>query len=229
MADPVHTHPSGFELADLGASYSRPVEGIPGAIEVIDALSEDECTNVIQACENLGFTPASLTTPAGPVMRLDLRDNYSLMFICNHETLNRLAKRVIDCLPAEIDGWVLDLEAPLNKLFRVYRYEAHQKFAPHLDGSYCSSDTRVSMMTMLVYLNEDFEGGTTTFFPEGRLKLGGPTEQVEPVDVHPVTGNILLFPHGLATQSPLHQGTRHLSEGKYKYVLRTDVMFTMKK
>lgn len=225
MADLIHPCPTGFELADLGGCSSRPVEGVPGAIEVLNVLSEEECTSLIDACELLGFTKAPITTPLGPVMRPDIRDNSRLVFECDTLTADRLAKRIKDVLPVEIDGWVLDQKAPLNTRMRVYRYYAHEKFAPHLDGGFYSSSSRMSMMTMLVYLNEDFEGGTTRFFPEGRLELGGPTDQVDPVDVYPVTGNVLLFPHGLSTLSPLHQGTRHLSEGKCKYALRTDIMY----
>lgn len=217
---------SNFELADLGFSgRSVSVEGVPGATVVQDVLSADECEQLIAGCEKMGFTKAPLSTSSGSVMRPDLRDNDRVMFEFDDETLGRLAKRVSGALPKRVYTWVLDEEAPLNERIRVYRYAAHQKFAPHFDGAFSRSRSKTSMLTMLVYLNEGFEGGTTTFFPDGCLDLGGRPGMVDPVDVLPETGKALLFHHGSSGLSPLHQGTRHVSEGKYKYVLRTDIMY----
>ena len=60
------------------------------------------------------------------------------------------------------------------------------------------------MFTAMVYLNDDFEGGTTDF-------LRGPS-------VVPRRSMLLLFEHEL-----VHQGAPVLRG--CKYVLRTDVMF----
>jgi prolyl 4-hydroxylase len=62
-----------------------------------------------------------------------------------------------------------------------------------------------SLLTLMVYLNEGFEGGATAFHDFG-------------VAVRPRTGMALLFQHRL-----LHEGCE-VSAG-VKYVLRSDVMY----
>ncbi len=72
---------------------------------------------------------------------------------------------------------------------------------------------RWSRLTFLVYLNEDFSGGSTTFYtpaPEqGRL---------EAYSVQPRCGSVLVFPHGGDHGSLVHEGS-HVGKGA-KYVNR---------
>lgn len=91
----------------------------------------------------------------------------------------------------------------MSERFRFYRYNAEQYFKWHKDGYYCRNDDEVSLLSFLMYLNDDFEGGETEF----RWDV-----------VKPETGMALFFPHPL-----LHQGAP-ITSG-IKYVLRTDVMY----
>lgn len=81
-----------------------------------------------------------------------------------------------------------------------------QRFAAHYDGPFRRSDREASELTLLVYLNDDFTGGATAFLQHG-------------VVIRPVRGMALLFQHHL-----LHEGCA--IEAGYKYVLRTDVMYS---
>jgi prolyl 4-hydroxylase len=63
-----------------------------------------------------------------------------------------------------------------------------------------------SMLTFMLYLNGDFEGGETNF------QSG--------VSVKPETGMVLVFRHAL-----FHEGAA-VTSGR-KYVLRSDVMFSL--
>lgn len=47
----------------------------------------------------------------------------------------------------------------LNERFRFYRYDVGQKFAPHTDGAYHSPTGARSLLTLLLYLNDDYTGG----------------------------------------------------------------------
>ncbi|MGC4046428.1 MAG: 2OG-Fe(II) oxygenase [Armatimonas sp.] len=95
----------------------------------------------------------------------------------------------------------------LNERFRFYRYEPGQRFAPHFDGSYRRENGEESYVTLLLYLNNECEGGQTRIeVPEGTY------------EVQPETGLALLFLHRL-----LHEGAPVTSG--VKYVLRTDIMF----
>jgi hypothetical protein len=93
----------------------------------------------------------------------------------------------------------------LNQPLRIYRYEPGQHFGPHQDQSYAGPGGSSSLLTFMVYLNDDFEGGGTAFLDEGRT-------------VAPRTGMALLFQHKV-----LHAGERVLRGTKY--VLRTDVLY----
>ena len=78
-----------------------------------------------------------------------------------------------------------------------------------------------SKLTFLIYLNgdEDFEGGSTTFFLPADER-----GHIEARAVHPQRGAVLVFPHGEVT-SPVHEGSE-ISEGSQKYVIRTDVLYS---
>ena len=73
-----------------------------------------------------------------------------------------------------------------------------------------------SRLTFLMYLNDDFEGGETTFFlPKKDGGLGG-------WKVQPKIGSVLVFPQGNEA-SLLHEGTK-VTNGT-KWVVRTDVLY----
>ena len=84
------------------------------------------------------------------------------------------------------------------------------------------------MYTVVVYLNDDFQGGETTFLGEQpdsfRIDLPssfGADRRVR-ARVRPHMGSVLLFNHDV-----LHEGTP-VGEcgGKRKYLLRAEVMFS---
>jgi Rps23 Pro-64 3,4-dihydroxylase Tpa1-like proline 4-hydroxylase len=97
----------------------------------------------------------------------------------------------------------------LNERMRFLRYDAGTFFAPHEDDSFVRGHER-SFMTMMLYLNEGFDGGSTRFLSE--------EEPHKKYDVIPRTGSILLFQHDC-----LHEGA--MVETGRKYAIRTDVMY----
>ena len=113
---------------------------------------------------------------------------------------NDLFERFKNELPQEIDGWKLK---GLNPQMKIYRYEVGQQFKMHRDIPYRPSDNERSFVTMLIYLNEDYDGGET-FFMDGSIV--------------PETGKCLLF-----QQNILHAGVK-VTDG-VKYAIRTDVMY----
>ena len=74
----------------------------------------------------------------------------------------------------------------LNRRWRCYRYVPGAVYRPHVDGAWPSSgvdgdgkyvydafeDGRASRLTFLIYLNDDFQGGCTTFFTPSALEPG---------------------------------------------------------
>jgi len=82
-----------------------------------------------------------------------------------------------------------------------------------------------SLFTFLIYLNDEFSGGETTFFLPAREE-----GVINAFPVRPVQGSVTMFPHGDANGSLLHEGTGVREEEggagrSAKYVIRTDVVY----
>ena len=65
----------------------------------------------------------------------------------------------------------------------MYRYRTGQKFEPHMDHWYRPSESQITLHTVLVYFNDDFEGGETRF-----------QEQIEQTII-PKSGMVAIFQH----------------------------------
>ncbi len=170
--------------------------------KIIEELyTKEECAAFIRLGEEMGFEESLVRTKQGEVMDKSFRDNDRVVFD-NPELANDLWSRIKDKVPQEFNGWTA---CGLNERLRYYRYKDGQQFKPHIDGAFKRDENEVSMITLLIYLNEDFEGGETMFVLEFE-------------SIKPKTGMVLLFEHKL-----LHSGRPVLSG--VKYVLRTDVMY----
>ncbi|MBX2801320.1 MAG: 2OG-Fe(II) oxygenase [Myxococcales bacterium] len=176
------------------------------AIFTLDGfLDAAECEAHIAWSESRGFGMAPITTADGPVMAPHIRNNHRVMED-RPEVAAALWERLRPMLRVE-DGAHLPAVS-LNERLRFYRYDPGQQFDLHFDGWWAPPGTTLrSLLTLMVYLNEDFDGGRTRF----------PDAEVE---VIPRTGTALLFVH-----RQLHEGAV-VTRGT-KYVLRTDVMFDL--
>lgn len=172
-----------------------------------DFLTAEECAAHIATTENVGYMDAPITTAHGFVMRKDIRDNTRVM-VDDTTLAADLFERARPFLPDRIGAWSL---LGLNERFRYYRYENGQTFRPHFDGSFDRSRSEASFLTFMAYLNDGFTGGDTAFYHnDGRPR----------VRVVPEQGMALVFEH-----QQLHEGAA-VETGR-KYVLRTDVMYTL--
>lgn len=166
---------------------------------VSSLLSPEECRAYIAMTEEIGYGAAPITTLWGEELHDDIRNNTRVIL----DDAARAAH-----LWERVPPWVLRFRngrqpIGLNERFRFYRYDPGQQFATHVDGPYRRDNGEMSLLTFMVYLNDDFAGGATTF---------------DDVTVKPETGMALLFDHSL-----LHSGSS-VEEGR-KYVLRSDVMY----
>jgi hypothetical protein len=114
----------------------------------------------------------------------------------------KMYERSKPVLPAAMDGWQL---CGFNERLRFYRYGPGEYFKWHKDGTFSRSDREESLLTFMIYLNADFEGGATQFKWE---------------TIQPEQGMALVFPH-----RHTHQGSAIVAGTKY--VLRTDVMYRL--
>ena len=170
-----------------------------GVFAIEDFLSTKECVHFIAQSEALGYTEAAIRTDAGDRVYGDARNNDRII-LDDEELALRLYRRASLLLPAQSGGWLLHA---FNARLRYYRYDQQQQFIWHQDGTVRLSETLESVLTFMIYLNDNFEGGSTDFGWES---------------VKPVQGMALVFPHRLR-----HRGA--IVTSGVKYVLRTDVMY----
>ncbi len=172
-----------------------------GIWTIDDFLSHQECKDLISLAESRGFGEATVTTSDGPRIVKGVRNNDRVL-LQDRQLADLLWLKLKAHCPTKLGLFQAER---LNDLFRFYRYQPGQRFRKHRDGQVRLETGEASFITFMIYLNEGFEGGETTF---------------QDHTVVPVTGRALCFYHELQ-----HEGTE-LASGT-KYVLRSDVFYTM--
>lgn len=172
---------------------------INSAAEIIDGfLATEECKHLISLAEQAGFADAPIISYGREVLAREVRNNLRVL-IDDSKLASELWVRVQPLLGIWVPGWKA---VGLNERFRFYRYEHDQMFSLHRDLPYETRNTR-SFLSLIMYLNDDFEGGETEF---------------EGFSVLPKVGRAAVFKHSL-----LHQG--NAVKTGVKYAVRTDIMF----
>ena len=166
---------------------------------VEDFFTRQECLETIVKSENIGYELAKVNTASGSKVRTDIRNN-SRAFYKSEELAQELWAKLQPFAPAHIGN---STAIGLNELFRFYRYQRGHQFKGHFDESYVRNAQEASYFTFMVYLNDNFQGGDTTF---------------RGLRVRPRQGMALIFLHSL-----YHEGSE-VTQG-VKYVLRSDVMY----
>lgn len=175
------------------------VMNINEKLEVLDSfLDPSECLSLIDRVESIGFEDAYIISNGEKIFAKEIRNNKRV--ILDDPTLaESLWQKVRSLISLEIHGWK---PVGLNERFRFYRYEKHQMFRIHRDFPY-QRENQESKLSLIIYLNEEFEGGQTDF---------------RQLEISPKTGRAIAFEHNL-----LHEG-KAVTSG-IKYAVRTDVMY----
>jgi hypothetical protein len=171
-----------------------------------NVLSEQECERIITwSEEEIGYDREILSRQNTPMQHKRIRSNARAI----HDSpalADAIWERISHLIPEKIVFW---RATGLNERLRLYRYDPGNKFIPHHDGPFRRDAKNQSQLTVLIYLNEGFEGGQTRF----------PRREPE-IDIIPSPGRCLIFAH-----KQWHEGVEVLSG--HKYALRTDVMYTL--
>ena len=153
-------------------------------------------------------------------------------------------------LLSQLDGPV-SLQG-LNPRYRFYRYSVSDFLKPHTDwpvdmhhncidaeGNMVVNEdsSRFSLLTFLLFLNDDFDGGATRFFDRstdttdlvlhedtGEWRRTTTSDVETGVGVHSSPGSALVFFNGMHPHSPLHASDAIMAGSKY--VLRTEFLFS---
>lgn len=190
-----------------GSCYE--VQNVPGFLQIVHAvLTPEECTAIIEIAETQGFVRASIYTDAAGKEYFSEHRKSARCILDSPEFVRRLWPRIAPHVPPT-GGTSAATCVGLNERLRILRYDPGDEFKPHSDGSYTSPSGAVSNITVLLYLNEGYEGGFTHFLDsEGESGVGIP-------------------PHiGMAAmqdQSLIHW-VPPLIRGR-KYVIRTEIMY----
>lgn len=174
---------------------------------VEDLVTGKECSALLAAAEQLGFGSTSYSKDYRGNLRLTARDQ-SLA-----DAMWRRLEPLLD--PSLALGAQTWRAIGLNPCWRLSKYYPGDRFARHIDYSVDKSTEEKSMLTVNIYLNDDFEAGSTRFFSDRQVPDADLT-------VQPRRGLCLLF-----RQTPgkayIHDGERVRSG--LKYLLRSDVMY----
>lgn len=165
--------------------------------DALDAAACERYASKIAA----GAEVAPVITEHGVEVDLAVRNNTRVMWDDGDEAA-RLLARVASTVPRVLSGQQL---VGANPRLRVYRYGPGERHGAHWDTVVELDDGVRSLLTLVFYLNDGFEGGATEF-PE--LKR----------TIEPRRGRALLFQHRV-----LHEATA-VTRGE-KLVLRTDVLY----
>ena len=166
----------------------------PLLLSVPDVYSAEECQRFISLIES-GAPSLATNNPLYRDQDRVIRDDPQVAA----ELLSRLRPHLPVVMgPLRLVG--------LNDRLRMYRYRPGQRFEPHTDHWYQPSSNRITLYTVLVYFNDDFEGGETRF-----------QEQLDETIV-PRRGLTAIFQHKIRHEGcPVRRGT--------KYAMRSDVLY----
>ena len=171
------------------------------AMVINEFFSDLECRSLIELAEQKGFEDALIISGGKPILAREIRNNTRVIFD-DEQLAKHLWNRLKGHVSIAIDDWK---PVRLNERFRVYRYEPRQSFRLHKDFPYETANQK-SHLSLIIYLNDEFEGGETRF---------------RDFTIDPKTGRAVLFKHEL-----LHEGST--VKAGIKYAVRTDVMFEQK-
>lgn len=207
-------------------------------------ISNDECQSIIDRCNNKGWNDSSPSGGGhGRTGNEDARDN-KFCVLYDDKLAKNLMDQLISHLPNNLEflgdnpyfhSFTKGKEwspAFIYNKFRIYKYDEGTSFPEHLDykvkRSILKTDkeyVQQSFLSILVYLNEDFEGGKTGYWPDHNgihCRFLRNVEKQCSVKDH----QIIIQPKiGMAVvqdQNILHEGLP--TKKGIKYILRSDII-----
>jgi predicted 2-oxoglutarate/Fe(II)-dependent dioxygenase YbiX len=182
----------------------------PALAMVIDGVySPEECQQLLTELESKPFERALINVGNGEQALNEEVRRHDRWMVDDEKSANSLWQRIKG---AVIREWKYGGHpVGLNERLRFLRYGKGHYFMPHYDGMF-RKDGACSLLTVMVYLNDGFEGGETVILNEDDVKFK--------TVYKPKAGSVLVF-----DQELYHEGRELLGDGM-KMVVRTDVMFS---
>lgn len=195
------------------------IEIVPGKIfHLKNVLSHEKCAELRDWADDFGWQ-APLRVPYHDQelsdFQFNLRTSLRIDKIKDQAFSDMLTHRVNPHLPQELeDGRTI---RPVFETFRFDKYaQSGGHFRPHYDDSKFrvegANRGEASVFTLMIWLNEEYEGGATHFLP---CKLQG-----EDIYIKGNTGDALIF----WQRGMLHEGTDTTSGTKY--IVHSNIMYS---
>jgi len=174
-------------------------------------LSDEQCTEWLELANSKGWFRANIRDGKA-------RNNKKCQIFSKHLASKlweecHLKKAMPEILPTK------QKSVGLHQKINLFSYGEGEYFLPHLDGGskrnqeYPNIDENVSEFTLVVYLNDDFIGGST------RL-LQIPEWDYKPREIAPKKGDALIF----RQRDVIHEGV--MLEKGVKNIIQCSVMYT---
>lgn len=170
---------------------------LPFLRQIDNIFTEEECKELIERANKVGWKDIDRGIAT-----------YKRVTIVDKDLADLLFKKIkdLDLIGTHFNGSRI---TGLNEFFRFSKYEPGEKFNMHKDGFNVNKAGDRSIMTLNIFLNDDFDGGETDFYLEDRTTLR--------FSCKPKPGRGALF-----YSQQYHCGNEVLNG--YKYLIRTDVM-----
>lgn len=171
-----------------------------------NVFSDEECSNLIIHSEKIGFVQASSYIDKLKKEHFFLEIRKSLRCIIDSVNFAKiLYKRISHVVPNNYNNMTF---CEINPRFRFLKYTSGDHFAKHTDEHYKNDKNEISLITVLIYLNDDYEGGSTTFLFDDSTQIS----------ITPKIGLICLMDQNILHEVP------NITNG-IKYVIRTELMY----
>ncbi|KAJ9104687.1 hypothetical protein QFC21_002185 [Naganishia friedmannii] len=196
-------------------AFSVPYPAIPSLKLLPNILSPQTCESIINTANTLGWE-ADQAAGGSAVDKTSVLA-HNVVWLADEEFVGELFERIRPFVEEQphIDGaWpAAGIDAETGE---------------YLHDSSPSDDPLWSRFTLLIYLNSDINStpsapsvpGATTFFLPSPESIG----TMLSFRIAPVQGAVLVFPHGDARGSLLHEGSP-VGDGGWKVVIRTDLLY----
>lgn len=205
-------------------SLSHPTKT---AFTVSQCLTPNECAALIELSESIGYEVALLNAGTAQILATETRKSDRAM-LDDENVAQALWARIKHLVPSRLERHGQTYAAVgLNERLRFLRYGRGGYFVRHMDGTYVRPKDHpkhgeMSMLTYLVYLNENFEGGALEMEWQEAMPpqscFGKFSQATRNVVIQPTTGVVVVHDHQI-----LHEAM--ILESGMRYCIRTDVMF----
>jgi len=191
-------------------------------------LHERECQKIINTIEELRLDPPPLFDKS---VR-NCRRRHTVDPGMSECLMPRIRPFVPEIVVMDGARWKL---SRFTHHWRYVKYPVGGKFVPHWDGAKLLPWHEMTVFTVQIYLNDNFEGGSTRFYtdyeatrlPAHDIEYGKSQlrfdESMQPTHiVDAKTGSCLIFNH--SGKSVLHDG--EIVRSGAKYIMRGDILYS---